>query len=65
MEERKKYALLCRDIEILQDPMIAAIENLLRSNLQYFESYVFSSEEEKVFTHNDLLNHGYKIIEIF
>lgn len=65
MEERKKYALLSKNIEILQDPLIAEIESLILSKTNFFESYVFDSDEEKAFTHQDLLNHGYKIIEIF
>lgn len=64
MEERNKYALLCMEIEILQDNNISQIENLMRRNTN-IETYVFRNESEKTFTRNDLLHHGYKIIEIF
>lgn len=64
MEERSKYALLCMEIEILQDKNISQIENLMRQNTN-IETYVFRNENEKTFTRNDLLRHGYKIIEIF
>lgn len=52
------------EIEILQDNNINQIENLMRQNTN-IETYVFRNEFEKVFTRNDLLKHGYKIIEIF